>query len=165
MSGFLPHDLCHGQDSSCWLPAILVFWMLSFKPTFSLSSFTFIEKLFSSLLSPIRVVSSVYLRLLIFLPAILILPCASSDKMWSTGEGNGQPLQYSCLENPTNSMKRQISYYWKECLWSGCLVVHRVCTWDYLIMVAWKLVTKWRLSQPSPGLNQKLWAGAEQPVF
>ena len=31
----------------------------------------------------------------------------SSDKMWSTGEGNGRPLQYSCLENPMNSMKRQ----------------------------------------------------------
>ena len=31
----------------------------------------------------------------------------SSDEMWSTGEGNGKPLQYSCLENPMNSMKRQ----------------------------------------------------------
>ena len=31
----------------------------------------------------------------------------SSDKMWSTEEGNGKPLQYSCLENPMNSMKRQ----------------------------------------------------------
>ena len=31
----------------------------------------------------------------------------SSDKMWSTGEGNGKPLQYSGLENPMNSMKRQ----------------------------------------------------------
>ena len=31
----------------------------------------------------------------------------NSDKMWSTGEGNGKPLQYSCLENPMNSMKRQ----------------------------------------------------------
>ena len=30
-----------------------------------------------------------------------------SDRMWSTGEGNGKPLQYSCLENPMNSMKRQ----------------------------------------------------------
>ena len=30
----------------------------------------------------------------------------SSDKMWSTGEGNGKPVQYSCLENPMNSMKR-----------------------------------------------------------
>ena len=51
---------------------ILVFWMLSFKPTFSLSSFTFIMRFFSSSsLSAIRVVSSAYLRLLIFLPAIL----------------------------------------------------------------------------------------------
>ena len=31
----------------------------------------------------------------------------SSDKMWSTGEANGKPLQYSYLENPLNSMKRQ----------------------------------------------------------
>ena len=31
----------------------------------------------------------------------------SSDQMWLTGEGNGKPLQYSCLENPINSMKRQ----------------------------------------------------------
>ena len=43
----------------------------SFKPAFSLSSFTFIKRLFNSLLSPIRVVSSAYLRLLIFLPPIL----------------------------------------------------------------------------------------------
>ena len=31
----------------------------------------------------------------------------SSDEMWSTGEGNGKPLQYSCFENPMNRMKRQ----------------------------------------------------------
>ena len=31
----------------------------------------------------------------------------SSDRMWSTGEGNGKPLQYSCLENPMNSVKMQ----------------------------------------------------------
>ena len=69
-------SICHeamGQDAT-----ILVFWMLSFKPTFSLPSFTFIKKL-SSLLSAIRVVSSVYLRLLIFLLAILISACASSS--------------------------------------------------------------------------------------
>ena len=30
-----------------------------------------------------------------------------SDRLWSTREGNGKPLQYSCLENPMNSMKRQ----------------------------------------------------------
>ena len=57
---------------------ILVFWMLSIKPTFSLSSFTFINRLFSSSLYAIRVVSSAYLRLLIFLLAILIPACASS---------------------------------------------------------------------------------------
>ena len=51
---------------------------LSFKPTFSLSTFTFIKRLFSSSpLSAIRVVSSVYLRLLIYLPAILIPACDS----------------------------------------------------------------------------------------
>ena len=59
---------------------ILVFWMLSFKPTFSHSSLTFIKRLFSSsYLSAIRVVSSAYLRLLIFLLAILIPVCSSSS--------------------------------------------------------------------------------------
>ena len=38
----------------------------------------------------------------------------SSDKMWSTGEGNGKPIQYSCLENPMNSMKRQNDKTLKE---------------------------------------------------
>ena len=37
-----------------------------------------------------------------------------SDKMWSTGEGNGKPRQYSCLENPMNSMKRQKDRTLKE---------------------------------------------------
>ena len=58
---------------------ILVFWMLSFKSDFKLSSYTFIKRLFSSSLSVIRVVSSAYLRLSIFLPAILIPSCASSS--------------------------------------------------------------------------------------
>ena len=37
-----------------------------------------------------------------------------SDRMWSTGEGNGKPFQYSCLENPMNSMKRQNDSILKE---------------------------------------------------
>ena len=37
-----------------------------------------------------------------------------SDRMWSTGEGNGKPLQNSCLENPMNSMKRQNDRILKE---------------------------------------------------
>ena len=64
-----------GQDGMTF-----VFWMLSFKPAFSLSSFTFIKRHFSSsLLSAKRLVLSVYLKLLIFLPAILISACASSS--------------------------------------------------------------------------------------
>ena len=69
-------SICHevmGPDAM-----IFVFWMLSFQPTFSLSSFTFIKKLFSSSsLSAIRMVSSAHLRLLIFLPAVFIPACVS----------------------------------------------------------------------------------------
>ena len=71
-------SICHevmGPDAM-----ILIFRMLSFKPTFSFSSFTLIKRLFtSSSLSAIRVVSSAYLRLLIFLPAILTPACVSSS--------------------------------------------------------------------------------------
>src|SRR5574337_218719 len=64
--------------------------MLSFKPTFSLSSFIFIKRLFSSYsLSAIRMVSSEYLRLLIFLPAILIPACASSSLAYPGPEVRG----------------------------------------------------------------------------
>ena len=59
---------------------IFVFWMLSFKPTFSLSSSAFIKRFFSSSsLSAIRVVPTAYLRLLIFLLTILIQAFASSS--------------------------------------------------------------------------------------
>ena len=59
----------------------LRFLMLSFKPAFSLSSFTFVKRLFSSSsFSAIRMASSTYLRLLIFLPAILIPACASASQ-------------------------------------------------------------------------------------
>ena len=79
-------SICHevmGPDAM-----ILVFWMLSFKPAFWRSSFTFSKRLFSSsLLSAIRVVSSAYLRLLI--PA-----CASSSlefrRMYSSYKLNEQ---------------------------------------------------------------------------
>ena len=71
-------SICHavmGPDAM-----ISVFWMLSFKPAFSVASFTLIKRLFSSSsLSALRVVSSAYLRLLISLPAILIPACASSS--------------------------------------------------------------------------------------
>ena len=63
--GTRSHDLC--------------FLNVELKSTFSVSSFTFIKRLFSSSLFAIKVVSSAYLRLLIFLPAILIPACASSS--------------------------------------------------------------------------------------
>ena len=88
-----PSAVIFGENKVChcfhWFPVIchevmgldamiLVFWMLSFKPAFSLSSFTFIKRLFSSSsLSAIKLVSSAYLRLLIFLLAIFIPACAS----------------------------------------------------------------------------------------
>ena len=77
-STFSP-SLCHevmGPDAT-----ILVFWMLYFKPAFSLSSFTFIKRLVSSSsLSAVRVVLCAYPRLLIFLLAILI-PAFDSSRL------------------------------------------------------------------------------------
>ena len=80
------NKVCHSFHCFCfYLPKSdgtryhdFSFSLLSFKQAFSLFSFTFIKRLFSSSkLSPIRLVSSAYLRLLIFLPAILIPACAS----------------------------------------------------------------------------------------
>ena len=74
---FLPIYLPWSDGTRCH---DLPFWLLSFKPAFSLSYFTFVMRLFSSSsLSAINVVSSAYLRLLIFLPAILIPACAWSN--------------------------------------------------------------------------------------
>ena len=75
------NKICHCFHSQVMGPdaLILVFWMLSFKPAFSLSCFNFFKRFSSSLLSAIRVVSSAYLRLLIFLLEILIPACASSN--------------------------------------------------------------------------------------
>ena len=97
--------ICHevmGPDAM-----ILVFWILSLKPTFSLSSFIFIKRLFSSsLLSAIRVVSSAYLRLLIFIFPILIPSCASSSpeflRMYSEYKLNkqGDSMQPRCTPFP-----------------------------------------------------------------
>ena len=97
-------SICHellGPDAM-----ILVFWMLSLKPTFSFSSLTFMKRLFSSLLSAIRVVSSAYLRLLLFPLAILILTCASFSlvfhMMYSAYKLNkqGEKIQPWCTPLP-----------------------------------------------------------------
>ena len=85
---------------------IFIFWMLSFKPTLPLFSFTFIKRLFSSSLSAIRVVSSVYLRLLLFLLEILNPACTSSSPafcmMFSVQKLNkqGDNVQPGCTPFP-----------------------------------------------------------------
>ena len=83
--GAQEEEICHCfHHFPFWMgldAKILVFLMLSFNLAFSLSSFTLIKKLFSSLsFSAIRVVSSVYLKLLMFLLAPLIPACASSSQ-------------------------------------------------------------------------------------
>ena len=107
-------SICHevmGPDAK-----ILLFWILSFKPTFSLSSFTFIKRLFSYFLLSairmvsytyaIRMVSYTYLSLLIFFPAILIPACASSSlaflMMYSAYKLNkqGDNMQLWCTHFP-----------------------------------------------------------------
>ena len=84
---------------------MLVLLMLSFRPTFSLSSFTFIKRLFSSSsLSAIRVVSSAYLRLLIFLLALLIPACASSSQAFCYDDDLNQ-IPYNYTVEVTNRFK------------------------------------------------------------
>ena len=87
-----------GLDAMIW-----VFWMLSFKPAFSLSSFTVIKRLFHpSSFSVMRVVSAAYLRLLIFLLAILILAHDSSSSgfciIYSAYKLNKFNRQYTALK-------------------------------------------------------------------
>ena len=121
----LPHQslslfplLPHLLDMKRWGEMLWsVFWMLGFKPAVSLSSFTIIKRLFSSSsLSAIRVVSSAYLRLLIFLPAILIPACVSHSSafhmMYSAQEASWQT-------KPVEVMEFQLSYFksWKMILW------------------------------------------------
>ena len=99
-----PPSVCHkvmGPDGMIFI------WMLSFKPAFSLSYFTLIKRLFnSSSLSAVRVVSSTYLRLLMFVPAVLIPACASSSPafcmMYSAYKLNkqGDDIQRWCTPYP-----------------------------------------------------------------
>ena len=123
----------------------LRFWMLSFKPTFSLSSFNFIKRLFSSsLLSAIRVVSSAYLRLLIFLPTILIPAFDSSIPvflmMYSAYKLNkqGDNIQPWCTPFPIRNQSvipcliLTVAYwpaYWflkRQVRWSGIPISFRI---------------------------------------
>ena len=99
---------------------ILAFWMLRFKPTFSLSSSTFVKKLFSSsLLSATRVASSAYLRLLVFLPGILIPACASSSLAFR--------MMYSAYKLNRQGDNIQ-PWYTPFTIWNQCVVPCPVLT-------------------------------------
>ena len=124
---------------------ILVFWMLTFKPAFSLSSFTFIKRLFSSSsLSGIGVLSSAYLLLLIFLPAILIPACVSSipafHVMYSAYKLNKQGDNIQPWHTPFPTLKQSLLpclvltvAYWpvyrflrRQVRWSGIPISWRI---------------------------------------
>ena len=134
-------SICHevmGLDAM-----ILVFWMLSFKPAFLLSSFTFIKWFFSfSLLSVIRVVSSAYLRLLIFLLAILIPSCASSSPAFH--------MMYSAYKLNKQCDSIQPFPIWSQsivpCLvvtvasWPACRFLRRQVRW-FGIPISWRAFT------------------------
>ena len=128
--------------------------MLNFKPTFSLSSFTFINRLFSSSsLSAIRVVSSAYLRLLIFLLEIFIPVCVSSNPeflmMYSAYKLNKQADNIQPCHTPFPIWDQSIvpcpvltvaswpayRYLRRQVKWSGIPISWRIlqslllCTW------------------------------------
>ena len=103
-------SICHevmGPDAM-----ILVFWMLSFKPAFSLSSFTFIKVLYFLFVFTIRVVLFAYLGLLIFLPETLILACASSSRafrlMYSSCKLNKQGGNIQTRHTPFPMWKQPV---------------------------------------------------------
>ena len=112
-----------------WLDAmILGFWVFSFKPAFSLSSFTFIKRLFSSsLLSALRVVSSAYLRLLIFLPVILISAYASSTSafpiIYSAYKLNKQGDSIQSLHTPFLIWTVCCSMSSSNCFFLACIQI------------------------------------------
>ena len=136
--------------------------MLSFKPTFSVSSFTFIKRLFSSSsLSAIGVLSSAYLRLLIFLLAILIPACVSSSPvflvMYSAYKLNkrGDNIQpwhtpfpiwnQSVVPCPVLTVAYWAAYRFlkRQVRWSGIPISFRIfhsLLWSISLSWSWKLI-------------------------
>ena len=114
---------------------MVVFWMLSFKPTFH-SSFAFIKRLFSSSsLSAISTVSSAYLRLLIFLPAILIQACASASAtflMYSAKKLNKQGDSIQPWHTPFPIWKQSVvpCPVLTVASWPACRFLKRQVRWS-----------------------------------
>ena len=125
--------------------AMIIFWMLSFKPVFSLYSFTSFKRLFSSsLLSAIRVVSSAYLRLLIFLPALLISAWVSSSSafpmMYSAYKLNkqGDNIQPRCTPFPRLNQSIIACPVLTVASWPAYSLLRRYVRWSG-IPVSWRI--------------------------
>ena len=142
---------------------IFIFWMLSFKPTFSLSYFTFIKRLFSSSsLSVIKVVSSVYLRLLIFLLAVLVPACASSSLAF-------------CMMYSAYNLNKQSDNIQPWCtpflIWNQTVVPCLVLRVDYTKAFdcvdhskLWKILKEMGIPDHLTCLSRNLYAGQEATV-
>ena len=147
-------SICHevmGLDA-----IILVFW-ISFEPAFSLSSFTFIKRLFSSSsLSAVRVVSSAYLRLLIFLLAILIPACASSSlafhMMYSAYKLNkqGDNIQLWWTPFPILNQSIVLCPVLTVASWPAYRFLRRWVRWSGIPI-------SWRIFQCCEPHSQRLW--------
>ena len=141
VSTFLP-SICHVVMQPDAM--LFDFWMLTFKPVLSLSSFTFIKRLFSSSYYAIKGVSSAYLMLLILLQAILIPACESSSpafcmmysiyKLNKQGD-NIQPwhISFSILNQPvvpcpiiTLASCPAYRFFSRQVRWSGIPISLRI---------------------------------------
>ena len=126
----------------------IMHWILSFKPTLSLSCFTFIKRLFSSSLSAIRVVSSAYLRVLIFLLAILIPACASSSlafhMMYSAYNLNeqGDNIQPWCTPFPIWNQSVVPCLVLTVASWPEYRFLRRQLRWSD-IPISWRIFHSW----------------------
>ena len=155
-------SICHevmGPDAM-----ILFFWMLSFKPTLSLSSFTFIKRLFSSFLSAIRVVVSAYLRLSMFLLAILIPACVSSSStfliMYYAYKLNKQGNNIQSWHTPFPIWNRSIVPYLVLTLasWPAHRFLRRQVRWSG-IPISWRIFQSLLWSTQSKALWEPIHLG------
>ena len=143
-------EICHSFYSfSIYLPwsdgtgyhDLRIFWKLSFKPALSLSSFTLIKRLFSySWHSAIKMVSSAYLRLLIFLLAILIPACESSSPafcmMYSAHNLNkqGDNIQPWCTPFPILNQQVVPCLVLTVAFWPAYRLLRRQVRWGLVIL-------------------------------
>ena len=129
---------------------IFIFEMLSLKPAFSLSSFTFKKLFSSSSLSAIRVVSSAFLRLLIFLSAIMIPACASFSPAFC--------MMYSAYKlNNVNyklALTKSIANEWRAKAFATCLYG----VWTQCCYSCWPSITPEGLQGGvRPSVLQGIW--------